>query len=251
MVLFMKSLMIKSLITLLCLTLVLPWSLTVWAAPVTLKKEQELGQRFHMKISAANVLMDDPIANKYYRSITDRIMKGAGLKPDQYNFYIVNSGGINAFAVPGGYIYMHTETIFSLENEGQLASILGHEVAHITSRHYARRVESASGMSMASLAGMLVGIFLASQGGAGGALGPAILTGTTGAAVQNMLANSREDEAEADAKGRQYLTKAGYNPRDMYSAFRIMANKTYQVHRDVPTYLTTHPALTRDRKSVV
>lgn len=234
----------KSLVGMICLTLTLPWPLTAWAAPVTLKKEQELGKRFHLKIAAAGVLMDDPIANNYYKAIAARIMKGAGLRPDQYNFYIINSDGINAFAVPGGYIYMHTETIISLENEGQLASILGHEVAHITSRHYARRMESASSMSMATLASMLVGVFVASQGGSSAALGQALMVGGTGATIQSMLANSREDEAEADAKGRQYLTKAGYNPRDMYKAFRIMADKTFQTNRDVPTYLTTHPALT-------
>ena len=241
----MKSLIKKSLIAIICLTIALPWSMIAWAAPITLKKEQELGKRFHLKIAEANVLMDDPIANKYYRNITSRIMKGAGLRPDQYNFYIINSDGINAFAVPGGYIYMYTGTIMNLENEGQLASILGHEVAHITSRHYARRVEAASGMSMASLVGLLVGVALASQGGSAAAWGQAAMVGSAGATIQSMLANSREDEAEADGKGRQYLTKAGYNARDMYGAFRIMASKTYQVSpKSAPTYMTTHPALT-------
>ncbi|MDL2259846.1 M48 family metalloprotease [Deltaproteobacteria bacterium OttesenSCG-928-K17] len=227
------------------LALILPWPMVAWAEPVNPQKERELGQRFHLKIAASGALFDDPITLKHYKTITDRIMRGAGMKADQYQFFIVRSDGINAFAVPGGYIYMHTETIISLENEGQLASILGHEVAHITSRHFARRVEAASSMSIAYLAGMLAGIFIASQGGdAAAALGQATVIASSGAVVQNMLANSRDDEAEADAKGRGYLTKAGYNPRDMYGAFRIMANKTYQTSKDFPTYLSTHPALT-------
>jgi predicted Zn-dependent protease len=232
-------------ITLMILTIIIPWPAAAAAEAITPKKERELGRRFHLKIAATGALLNDPIANKYYRSITDRVMRGAGLKADLYNFYILNSAGINAFAVPGGYIYMHTETIISLDNEGELASILGHETAHITSRHFARRVESSTGMSIAYLAAMLVGVFVASQGGgSSAALGQALMVGGSGATIQNMLANSRDDEAEADAKGRQYLTKAGYNPAEMYRAFRIMADRTYQVSPNVPTYLTTHPALT-------
>ena len=240
-----KTIWSQALVWLMIVSLIVSWSTPAFADSVSLKKENELGKRFHLKVAASGLLFDDPIADKYYKQITDRIMRGAGLAPDQYNFYIIDSAGINAFAVPGGYIYMHTETIISLENEGQLASILGHEVAHITSRHFARRVEKNSAMSLAYVAGMLVGVLVASQGGNGAAIGPAIMSGTGGAAISEMLANSREDEAEADAKGKKYLTKAGYDPRDMYGAFRIMADKTFQVSpKGAPSYLSTHPALT-------
>ena len=237
----------RMLVSFLVLSMLLPWPMTAWAGTVTPQQERELGQRFHLKIAATGAIMDDPIVNQYFKKLTGRVMRGAGLKADQYNFYIVRSNGINAFAVPGGYIYMHTETIISLENEGQLASILGHEVAHITSRHYARRLESSSSLSMAALAGMLVGALVATQGGGGnniGALGQALIVGTGGGTISAMLANSREDEAEADAKGKQYISRAGYNPRDMYGAFKIMSNKTFKGSNEIPTYLTTHPALT-------
>lgn len=237
-----SSLWLKALVCFLIVCLLMPWGSPALA---NTKKENDLGKRFHLKVAASGLIFNDPIAGKYYEQITDRIMRGAGLKPGQYNFYIIESDGINAFAVPGGYIYMHTETIISLENEGQLASILGHEVAHITSRHYARRLEAASSLSVAYLAAMLAGVLVASRGGdSSAALGQAVMMGGSGATVQSMLANSREDEAEADAKGRKYLVKAGYDPRDMYGAFKIMADKTYQVStKSNPTYLSTHPAL--------
>lgn len=241
----MKKFLFSFIVHLLIVTLIISWPVAASADSMTPQKEKELGERFHLKIAATGAIVDDPIANAYYKKITSRIMKGAGLKPDQYKFFILNSGGINAFAVPGGYIYMHTETINSLENEGQLASIVAHEVAHITSRHFARRLEAAKALSMAYLASMLLGVALASQGGKTGvALGQATMMGGGGATIQAMLANSRDDEAEADAKGRQYLTKAGYNARDMYGAFKIMSDKTYMVSPDIPTYLSTHPALT-------
>ncbi|MGL4209184.1 MAG: M48 family metalloprotease, partial [Candidatus Adiutrix sp.] len=163
------------------------------AEPLTAQKEREIGARFHLRVAASGAILDDPIANKYYKNITDRIMRGANLKPEQFNFYILNSGGINAFAVPGGYIYMHTETIISLANEGELASIVAHEVAHITARHFARRVEAASDIGVAALATMLAGLLVASKGGgSSAALGQALMVGGSGASIQAMLANSRD-----------------------------------------------------------
>jgi predicted Zn-dependent protease len=210
---------------------------------MTPQKEKELGRRFHLKVAATGAIIDDPIINKYYKAITGRIIRAAGLGPGQCSFYILRSDGINAFAVPGGFVYMHTETINSLENEGELAAIIGHEVAHLTARHFARRVEGAAGASLTAIASMLAGALLASRGGSTAALGQALMFGGTGATIQSMLANSREDEAEADAKGRQYMIKAGYDARDMYGAFKIMSQKTYQISPDIPTYLNTHPAL--------
>ncbi|KXS56783.1 MAG: hypothetical protein AMR96_00560 [Candidatus Adiutrix intracellularis] len=235
---------INILILILNLSLLFGHPPLAWANSLTPQKEREIGQHFHLKVAASGAIVDDPILTKTFKGITDRVLKGANLNPDQYNFYILNSDGINAFAVPGGYIYVHTETINSLENEGQLASVLSHETAHLTSRHFARRAESASSTTIASIASMLAGILIATQGGSTGALGQAMMMGGAGAGAQSMLANSREDESEADAKGRQYLTRAGYAARDMYGAFKVMSSKTYQASRNIPTYLTTHPALT-------
>jgi predicted Zn-dependent protease len=215
------------------------------ASKMTAQKEKELGRRFHMQLAASGAIVDDPIINSYFRAVAERVLKGAGLKPGHFNFYVIQRSGLNAFAVPGGYIYLNSETLYSLENEGQLAAILSHETAHLTANHFARRMEASSTASLASVAAMLAGLLVASQGGgSAAALGQALVTGGIGAGVQGLLANSREDEAEADAKGRDYLIKAGYQPRDMYGAFKIMLDKTYQLSPDMPTYLTTHPALT-------
>ena len=239
----MKKLRLLIFILSLAQAVLVPWP--ALAAEMTPQKEKELGRRFHLQLAAAGVIVDDPIMTGYFQAVAERVMKGAGLRPGDINFYIIQQRGINAFAVPGGYIYVNSETIYSLENEGQLASILSHEVAHLTAQHFARRLESSSTTKVGAVAAMLAGALVASRGGgSAGALGQALMTGGMGAGVQALLANSREDEAEADAKGRGYLVKAGYNPRDMYGAFKIMLDKTYQMSPDMPTYLTTHPALT-------
>ncbi|MDR1487314.1 MAG: M48 family metalloprotease [Deltaproteobacteria bacterium] len=235
------------LLGLLCLII----SLVVFQPPnlfaLNQNEEIELGQKVHSQLAAQSVFFDDPIVNEYFQKICQRLMKAVGKQPYPYTFTIVNSNFLNAFAVPGGFIYLHTETINSLENEGQLAAILAHEIAHITSRHFARRSDSSRSNTLLSLAGLLVGIALSTSGGSGGqntaALGQAILMGTTGASIQAMLANSRADETEADTKGRNYMIKAGYNPRDMYGAFKIMNEQSYPFTANIPGYLSTHPGL--------
>ncbi|MDR1546380.1 MAG: M48 family metalloprotease [Deltaproteobacteria bacterium] len=216
------------------------------AQALSQQEEIELGREVRAQLAAQQAFFDDPIANAYFQRVCARVLKAAGPLPHPFSFYLINSDSLNAFAIPGGFIFLHTETVSSLENEGQLAAILSHEVAHITSRHFARRSEAARSASMLNLAGLLAGVLLASSGSGGqntGALGQALLIGTTGATIQAMLANSRADETEADAKGRAYMIKAGYNPRDMFGAFRIMNEKSYQLSGQLPGYLSTHPGL--------
>ncbi|MDR2388101.1 MAG: M48 family metalloprotease [Deltaproteobacteria bacterium] len=241
---FLGGLALTLLINLLCLSLIFLGPSPVQAAGQ--KEELEIGRMVHAQIAAQNVILDDPIVNEYYRRICQKIFKAAGSQPFPYHFYIIKSHFLNAFAVPGGYIYLHSETIISLENEGQMASILAHEIAHITSRHFARRSESAKSLGLIGIIGMLAGVALAGAGSGGqntAALGQALMIGSTAASVQAMLANSRADETEADSKGRGYLIKAGYNPRDMYWAFKIMNEQSYQLRGNVPGYLSTHPGL--------
>ena len=221
-------------------------ALSTPASAVSQKEELELGRRVHAEIAAEGLLFDDPFIGGYFRKGSQRGLKAAGSEPYPYHFSIVKSPYLNAFAVPGGYIYLHTGTINSLENEGQMAAILSHEVAHVTSRHFARRSEAAASMNLLTLAGVIAGVALASSGGGGqntAALGEALIFGSPGATVQKMLAHSRADETEADSKGRDYMIKAGYNPRDMYGAFKIMHNNSYQLSNKIPGYLSTHPGL--------
>jgi predicted Zn-dependent protease len=197
-----------------------------------------------MQIAKQRAIFTDPYVSQYFQRVCRKILRVAGPQSVPFTFSLVFSDSLNAFAVPGGFIYLHTETINSLENEGQMAAIIAHEIAHITSRHFALRAEKSSKATIASFAGMIAGALLMSRGGgSSAALGQALVLGSSGAAVQSMLANSRADESEADRKGRQYLIKAGYNPRDMFGAFRIMNEKSFSISSRIPTYLSTHPGI--------
>ncbi|MDR1677412.1 MAG: M48 family metalloprotease [Deltaproteobacteria bacterium] len=230
------------LVHILCLTLFTASS----ASALGQQEEIDIGGQVHSQIASMNVLFDDPIVNEYFRSLCQKLLRAAGPQPFPYHFFIIRSNYLNAFAVPGGFIYLHTETINSLENEGQLAAILAHEIAHITSRHFARRSDAARSAGILNLVGLLAGVALAGAGGGGqntAALGQALMIGSTGATIQSMLANSRADETEADSKGRNFLIKAGYNPRDMYGAFKVMNEQSYQLTGNIPGYLSTHPGI--------
>lgn len=220
--------------------LVFGFSGNLWA--ITPAEEIEIGRGVHMEISQQGAIFTDPYVNQYFQKVADRVANAAGKKPYPIHFYIVYANTLNAFAVPGGYIYFHTETLNSLENEGQLAAILAHEIAHLTSRHFALRAEKAATTNILSLAGLIAGALLLSQGGSNAAaLGQAALLGSAGASMQAMLANSRADEADADRKGRIYMIQAGYNPRDMFGAFKIMNEKSFSISSKIPTYLSSHP----------
>jgi predicted Zn-dependent protease len=226
------------------LALALSPALAGRALAVTVTEEIELGREIHMQIAKQGAIFTDPYVSQYFQKVCARLLRAAGPQTMPFTFTLVYSDSLNAFALPGGYIYLHTETIISLENEGQMAAILAHEIAHITSRHFALRAEKNSTATLAGFAGMIAGALIMSQGGgSSAALGQALVMGSSGATIQAMLANSRADESEADRKGRQYLIRAGYNPRDMYGAFRTMNDKSFSLSSRIPTYMSTHPGI--------
>ena len=211
-----------------------------------LADEIRLGREVHMEIAKEGVLFDDPYVSQYFQKVAARVLKAAGKQEQPFHFYLILSDSLNAFAVPGGYVYFHTETMISLENEGQMAAILAHEIAHVTSRHFSLRAEKNAAASWASMAGLVAGALLLSSGGHNStALGQAVLMGSAGASMHAMLANSRADESEADRKGRSYMIKAGYSPRDMYGAFKIMNEKSFSISSSIPTYMSTHPGISQ------
>jgi predicted Zn-dependent protease len=211
---------------------------------ISQKEELELGKAVYLQIAKENSLFQDPYVDQYFQRVARKLVRAAPKQTFPFHFYLIKSNSLNAFAVPGGYIYFHTETVNSLENEGQMAAILAHEIAHITSRHFSKRTDEATAMTLATLAGLVAGVLLASAGGHNSAaLGQAVMMGATGGAIQSMLANSRADESEADRKGREYMLKAGYHPRDMYTAFKIMNEKSFSLSSRIPSYLSTHPGI--------
>ncbi|MCR4667267.1 MAG: M48 family metalloprotease [Desulfovibrio sp.] len=204
---------------------------------VTIKDEKEMGQKFDTTIRAKLPVIDDPEVHLYVSGLVSRLV--ATLPPQPYSFTstVILNNAMNAFAVPGGYIYVLTGLIMNFSSEEELAGVIGHELAHVTQRHVASRLERAQFTTFGSLLLALAGIALGGPGGG------ALAVGAMGAGQSAMLNYSRMDETEADQIGLQYICRAGINPSGMVEAFKKLRQKSRMQGSAIPTYLSTHPAI--------
>jgi predicted Zn-dependent protease len=206
---------------------------------LTIEKEKQLGEEFFLLIQQAVPLIGDPFIGSYFNRLGQKIVAQLGPQPFKYRFFIIDDPTVNAFAVPGGYIFVHSGLIHMMEREGELAGVLAHEVSHIYARHMAKTLEKAKVANIATLVGALAGIFL---GGVGGAvLSQTMAVGSMAAGSSAMLAYGREFEREADSLGFKWMVKAGYNPRDMVTIFKKMNRQRWFQGGKIPVYLSTHP----------
>lgn len=203
----------------------------------TIKDEKELGRKFEILIRSQLPLVEDPEIAQYVRDLVARLAKHIPPQPFPFTSGVILHNSLNAFAVPGGNVFVFTGLIMNLDNESELAGVLAHELAHVTQRHVANRMERAKYVSIGSLLLAIAGI---AMGGAGGG---ALATGAMSAGQSAMLNYSRIDENEADHIGYQYLVAAGFPPQGMAGGFQKLRQKSWMSGVSVPTYLSTHPQL--------
>ncbi len=211
------------------------WAIFEEFQSLTAEKEKQIGQEFLLEIQQQVALIEDPFLTSYLNHLGQKMAAQMGPQPFQYKFYMVDDPTMNAFAVPGGYIFIHTGMIRMAEREGELAGVIAHEISHVYCRHMAKMMEKSRVVTVASLIGALASVFL------GGALAQPLLMGAMGAGESAMLKYSRDNEAEADAMGFKWMLKAGYSPRDMVSMFSKMNKQRWFEGGKVPIYLRTHP----------
>jgi len=234
-----------ALILILAAGLLLPQTQRSWALfddfkSLSIDKERELGEQFLLEVQQEIPLVEDPFITSYINRLGQKLAAQMGPQPFKYKFFIVQDPSMNAFAVPGGYIFLHTGMIRLADREGEVAGVLAHEISHVYCRHMARMMEKARAVTIASLIGAMASIFL------GGALAAPLILGSMAGGESAMLGYSRDFEAEADATGFKWMVKAGYNPRDMVSMFNKMNKHRWFEGGKTPLYLRTHP-FTDDR----
>jgi beta-barrel assembly-enhancing protease len=209
-----------------------------WA--LSLSEEKELGRKALQEVRALFPMVDDVELLAYVQSIANRISKTLDSTPYQYQVFIINNDVPNAFAIPGGYVFIFRGLIDLMEDEDQLASILSHEIAHVEARHISRRIEESRIINIAAIAGVLAALFL----GGGGNASSALAIGTLAGAQTLQLQYSRDNEEEADRLGYGYYRSAGYNPQDMVTIMASLSRSRLQSNTRIPSYLSSHPALT-------
>jgi len=208
---------------------------------ITIKEEEDLSRQMMAAIYKHFDLIEDPVVVDYVNNIGNRILSTLPQQPFRYRFYVINDDIYNAFATPAGHIFVYTGLIDAMEEEEELAGIIGHEIAHVYCRHISQRIERQKKMGWASLAGMAAGVLLG-VGGAGEAAS-AVTMGSQGAVQSAELAYGREDEMQADQFGVKFLDGAGYSAGGLLKILKKIRGKTWFGSDQIPTYLKTHPAV--------
>ncbi|MGH8483850.1 MAG: M48 family metalloprotease, partial [Pseudomonas sp.] len=208
------------------------------SAIVSPQQEHQLGRAW-LSLLRGNVnQLNDPQLKDYVETSVYRLAETSQLQDRRLEFILIDSRELNAFAAPGGIVGVNGGLFLNAQTEGEYASVLAHELAHLSQRHFARGVEAQQRMQLPMMAALLAGI-VAAAAGAGDA-GIAAIAGTQAAAIQEQRRFSRQNEQEADRIGILNLEKAGYDPRNMPSMFeRLM--RQYRYDAKPPEFLLTHP----------
>ncbi len=205
------------------------------------QEEQLLGRTILRDVYADPRYLDDPEIEHYLDQLGYRLVSVSSRNQQQFNFFVVSDPTINAFAMPGGLIGVHTGLLLAAQSESELASVIAHEIAHVTQDHIARMVAAQSQSQWPTLAALALAL-LASRSNPN--VASAAIATTQAYSIQNQLNYSRDYEREADRLGYETLTTAGFDPRGMEGFFSRMqrANRFYDT--SAPAYLRTHPLTT-------
>lgn len=210
--------------------------------------ESQIGRAIMRDIRRSGMVVEDPQITEYINEIGHRIAVQSNDGDYEFTFFVVDDPRINAFALPGGYIGVHTGLIEASRNEDELAGVIAHEVAHVTQRHIARAVHAGSRQSMLSTALMLGAMILGAAGGDADMVQAGIAV-SQGTAAQQQINFTRSNEYEADRIGIRALSDAGFDAYGMASFFEVLSRQdTSSPNSRIPEFLRTHP-VTTDRIS--
>ncbi|MDP4546436.1 M48 family metalloprotease [Marinobacter sp. MDS2] len=210
------------------------------------QQEASIGEQVMTSIRRSAPQVQDPLVYDYLYNVIYRLVPSAPLDNRDLQLVLIDSPALNAFAVPGGVVGVNGGLFLNAATEQQFASVLAHELAHLSQRHFARRMEQQETSTPLTLAGMIAGIVLSAVTQSD--IGIAAIAGTQAMAIQNMLSYSRAHEQEADRVGLEILANAGLDPRGMPEMFEIMMRQNRLQGNRMPEYLSTHP-LTQSRVS--
>jgi predicted Zn-dependent protease len=206
-------------------------------------EERRIGEQIMRDIAVSNEVVQDVEILDYLNSLGNRLVAASADKQQKFNFFLVQDNSINAFALPGSIIGVHTGLILATNSESELASVLGHEIGHETQHHLARMLASQKYDTFKNIAGIALALLVAR---ANPELATGALTTASAVGVQNQLDYTREHEREADRVGLSILDNAGFDVRAMPAFFNTLQRGTRFAEGSAPSFLRTHP-LTSER----
>jgi predicted Zn-dependent protease len=209
----------------------------VASSAISLDKEVLIGDALMRQLRGQAPIINDPLLEEYIQDIGNRLVAHADNVKFPYKFFILNNPDINAFAFFGGHIGIHTGLIFNTRNESELASVLAHEISHVTQRHIARSIEARQKSSPLQIASLLGSVLLAIVNPE---VGMAAISVSNAASAQSSINYTRQNEKEADRVGINILAEAGFDPDGASNFFSILAEKN-RLKSTTLGFLLTHP----------
>lgn len=197
---------------------------------------KELGRQFLLAAAKEFKFVTDPDVISLVNHIGNKLVSVAGSDPDYYHFFVVKKNQINAFAVPGGYIFIYDGLLKRMKSVDELAGVLAHEIAHVERDHYFKDSKKTTLADFATLAGIIAGI---SSGNPDASIAIA-----SGANLSYKLKLSREHEKEADISALRYLSRTSFSPSGLANFFKTLSHYERLNSGDaMPPYLSTHPGI--------
>jgi predicted Zn-dependent protease len=207
------------------------------ACAISQQQEVQMGQEYAQQINAQLPIVRDPEINRYVNVLGDSIARLTARRDLDWQFFVVDSKEVNAFAVPGGFVYVNRGLIERSDNMDELAGVLGHEIGHVVKRHTVKQMEKSQGANVGiTLACVLTGVCNSQAAGAA--------INVLGGAVFARF--SRQDEAEADQEGFNNVVRAGVSPVGMVTMFQKLLEERKSHPGAVESMFLTHP-LEEDR----
>ena len=204
---------------------------------LSIEKERQIGGEMMRQIRATQPILHDPVLTEYINDLGNRMVRNAKDVNYSFEFFVIRNQELNAFAFFGGHIAIHSGLITTANTESELASVVAHEISHVTQRHLARRLESQNKSQPLTMAAMVSSVLLTLINPT---VGMAALSTTMAASQQASINYTRGNEQEADRVGIMLLVNSGFNPQGAPDFFNIMAEK-YRYTSKPPAMLLTHP----------
>jgi len=198
----------------------------------SLEREMALGKGLAQEVERSSKLIDDPVVSEYVNRVGQNLVRNSDAKVP-FTIKVIDSDVVNAFALPGGFFYVHSGLILRADSEAELAGVMAHEIAHVAARHGTKNATKGEIAQMATIPLILLG--------PGGWAGYGLYEGLNFAIPMSFLKFSRDAEYEADYLGLQYMYAAGYDPNAFVTFFEKVEAEEKRQPGTVPKFFSTHP----------
>ncbi len=205
------------------------------AYDLSIEDERIAGENFLKDVSKHFEIVEDDFLNAYINDLGQYLTNSLETKPFPFHFYIINDPTLNAFAGPGGHVFVFSGLVDIMDGIDELAGVICHEIGHVSARHIAQRIAQNKKIGIATLAGIMAAVLIGGE-----AVAP-MITGAAAAGVQAQLHYSREDERQADQLGFKYMEISSYHPAGMISVLQKLQLGQWPGTDVIPIYLRTHP----------